>query len=154
MALDLLSLPPTLVSLDGVPPEFVAMYEIDEDGLYVMTETGRANLFKVAEGIQLLAEQRDVEARKAREAAKSAAVMSAVLLAGAQGVLAAAACAQYEAENTITMSKGLPVVQTDGGEVPLRDAISEWMTSGDGAAFLPSHKAEKHDDYFQRQIRR
>jgi hypothetical protein len=149
---DLLSLPQMLVSLDGVPQELLSMYRQDDDGVYVLTDVARANIAKVASGIRALAAQRDVEARRAQAAAKSAAVMSAVLLAGAQGVMAAAACALLESEQTITMTKGVPVVQTPVGEIPLREMVAEWMTSGAGSVFLPQHRAEKPDDYFWRQL--
>jgi len=140
---DLLSLPKMLVDIDSVADEFKSLYEIDGDGLYVLTQTAADNFDEIKDGIRELAEQRDHEARKAREASKSAAIMSAVLLAGAQGVMAAAACSQFEAEHTVTMTKGIPVVQTPTGEIPLRDMIAEWIKAGDGQIFLP-----------QRQIRR
>jgi hypothetical protein len=52
------------------------------------------------------------------------------------------------------MTKGIPVVQTPAGEIPLRDMIAEWIKAGEGQIFLPQHRAEQPDNSFARQLRR
>jgi hypothetical protein len=134
-----------LVSLDGVPSELRAMYRLDDDGVYTLTDVARANIRKIADGIQQLGRLRDQAAEAAKAAAVSAQVMGAVLIAGAQGVMAAGACAQYEAEHVISMRDGVPVVGTPAGEVDLKSAVADWM-AGAGSIFLSN-------DY-SRQLRR
>ena len=153
---DLLSLTPTLISLDGVPLELRAMYRQESDGVYVLSDVARRSMQKIAAGIESLARERDAEHAKAQsERAKaqsaqiSAVIMGAVLGAGASGPLAAGACAQYEAEHVCAMRGGLPVVITDAGQVDLKEAVADWMASDAGSIFLSK---EKREDYFWRHL--
>ena len=154
MAYDLLSLPTELISLDDVPPELVAMYEEDADGMFTLTAGARENIGKVGAGINQLAQQRDEAAAKAQTALVEQAVMGAVLSAGASGRMAGAASALFTSQESIVTRNGVLVVETDGGEVPLRDAIAEFMRHGEGQVFLPSAKPPEQENHFLNQVRR
>jgi hypothetical protein len=151
--LDLFSLPSTLSDLDSVPVEFQGLYEAVGPGQYALTETAAENFQKIAAGIQELTAQRDKATSAADARFIESKVLAAILAAGARGQLAAGAAAQFEAENKIKMDRGLPVVETDAGTVPLDDAVRSFM-QGEGRVFLPSSKPPEQDQYFLRQIQR
>jgi hypothetical protein len=137
VALDLLSLPQTLRSLDSVSPEYRGLYQSDCAGWFRLTPTAAADFSRIAAAVEQLAEQRN----NAESAVLSSAVIGAILICGAQSVMAGAAAAQYESEHVISMVSGVPCVQTPLGAVPVFEAIKEWMTTGHGAVFLPNEFA-------------
>jgi hypothetical protein len=146
MPLDILSLPPTLKTLDDVPAELREFYSFDDDcDVFALTDTARENITKVAAGISQLAAQRD-------QATLEKQILDAVLVSGAAGPLAKGAAALFASEHRVTIRDGQAIVQTDGGEFALRDAIAEFM-QGEGSAFLPERPAES-DDFFTRQMRK
>jgi hypothetical protein len=143
MSYDILSLPPTLKSLDGVPAELREFYSFDDDcDVFALTDTAREYITKVAAGIS----QRD-------QATLEKQILDAVLVSGAAGPLARAAAALFAAEHQVTIRNGKAIVQTDHGEFALRDAIAEFMLQGEGNVFLPERPAES-DDFFARQMRK
>jgi hypothetical protein len=142
---DLLSLPQMLVSLDGVPDELRAMYRLDDDGVYTLTDIARASMRKIAQGIEALAKQRDEQQRRAQAALLETQITGAILACGSSGPLWAAAVCLFESEHKIAVVSGNAVVKTDAGDVPLGEAIRAWMAA-EGSIFLS-------DDISRRQRR-
>jgi hypothetical protein len=146
MSYDILSLPPTLKTLDDVPAELCEFYRFDDDcDVFVLTDSARENMAKVAAGISQLATQRD-------QASIEKQILEVILVSGAAGPLATAAGALFASTHQVTMHDGQAIVQTDGGEFALRDAVAEFM-QGEGKVFLPERPAES-DDFFARQMRK
>jgi hypothetical protein len=147
MRRDLLQLPEKLADLATVAPEYQSLYEWDGDG-WVLTQTAAGDFAQIKDAVLELAQQRD----KANAALLEAAVMSAVMMAGVSGVMASAASCLYLSEHAITWARGVPAVITDLGNVDIKEAIAEWISTGGGQIFLPRHKAEKTEDDFWRQL--
>jgi hypothetical protein len=143
MALDLLSLPRKLGSLDSVSPEYRALYQSTDDG-FALTPTAVEDFARISDGVHQLAEQRD----KANAALLDAALMSAVMMNGVSGPMASAASCVYLKDHAISVAKGVPVVVTDLGNVDLKEAIAAWISTGGGRVFLPT------ENHFARQHRR
>jgi hypothetical protein len=76
----------------------------------------------------------------------------AVLVLDVAGPFSRGAAALFASEHRVTMRDGKAIVQTDQGELPLSDAVADFM-AGAGKVFLPERPAE-NDDFFARQMRR
>jgi hypothetical protein len=144
MRRDLLQLPEKLADLATVAPEYQSLYEWDGDG-WVLTQTAAGDFAQIKDAVLELAQQRD----KANAALLDASVMSAVMMAGAGGVMAGACACWFmkEHEHKIAIVSGNVCVKTDAGDVvDLAEYIRGWMMAGPGSIFLS-------DNYSRRQRR-
>jgi hypothetical protein len=161
-----LNAPPVLADLDSVPPEFHALYELTDDGLYTLTPVASAEIEILQDERRQLEEEHarklaELQGESSRRAAELRSVRAesclrqTLLDGGCRPELVKGAVAMLRDEWRIIggdSAEALLVV-TDAGLVPLQQMVREFLTSEAGSVFMPARPA-KHGDRFSRELMR